>query len=287
MKRRFAFSKSKALIALAAVALTTVAWSPTGTDRIVELAPGSTSNYITATEPSVVVGSTNRLNASSDGTYAAATTGRGIVVGTGNKFGSSGSTAGGWKGYAMTVGDNNKTVGRSTLVVGWENTVTPNAVEYTDSVNYSAIFGFQNMLATGGNNALLVSGTTNTVLYANSSFVAGTNNTLGGLTSGGKSYSSAAIGNSNLVGSTAGWALGAYNTVSADNGVAIGKGAKADQPNTVGLGRYNASMATDDVMVVGTGTDDTHRNTALRVTSDGSVVLGRAQGDISMGGYGN
>lgn len=45
------------------------------------------------------------------------------------------------------------------------------------------------------------------------------------------------------------------------------------------------AMASDDVLVVGTGFSDSIRNTALRVTDDGGVFLGRAQGDISMGSY--
>jgi hypothetical protein len=57
--------------------------------------------------------------------------------------------------------------------------------------------------------------------------------------------------------------------------------------NSTALGRYNATMAGNDVLVVGSGSGSSTKFTALRVTDNGSVILGRVQGDIAMGNYSN
>ena len=81
--------------------------------------------------------------------------------------------------------------------------------------------------------------------------------------------------------------MGYSNTVSGSRAVAIGSGLNASVAQSTALGRFNGPMLSNDVLVVGTGTSATVTNTALRVTSDGGVILGRAQGDVSMGIYGN
>ncbi len=82
-----------------------------------------------------------------------------------------------------------------------------------------------------------------------------------------------------------GYAIGYLNVVGGDYGSANGYGLKANVAKGVAIGRYNETMASNDVVVIGSGTSDTSRQTALRVTNDGGVILGRAQGDISMGNY--
>lgn len=83
--------------------------------------------------------------------------------------------------------------------------------------------------------------------------------------------------------------MGYFNKVTGSQGAALGCGLLADKSQSVALGRFNKAMESNDVLVVGTGTGSAlaDRSTALRVTADGSVLLGRAQGDISMGIYGN
>lgn len=66
---------------------------------------------------------------------------------------------------------------------------------------------------------------------------------------------------------------------------AIGNGAVASQAGAVAIGNYNATMQAGDVFAIGSGTDAQNRETALRVTDDGRVILGMPQGDISMGEY--
>ena len=98
---------------------------------------------------------------------------------------------------------------------------------------------------------------------------------------------SAAIGDSNKVLSSQGWTMGYWNEVSGTRGLAMGSGTRAAITDSTALGRYNADMVANDVLAIGSGSDSNNRFTALRVTDDGGVILGRAQGDISMGAYGN
>ena len=169
-------------------------------------------------------------------------------------------------GYVAVVGDSNVVSARNTLVAGLSNSVPAGAPT------------------------------------TSSSFVAGYNNTVAGAPPSAGATSAAAIGVGNQIMAEFGWAIGYANEVSGrtsmalgyDNQVsaqkanALGRGLKVTQNFSTAVGTYNAvPMVSGDVFVVGSGSSDTIRNTALRVTSDGGVILGRAQGDISMGAYAN
>jgi len=274
MKSRFKLNSLKAVTIVGVLGFGLVAWSPPSSDKVVDLAVGSTNSTV-ASAPTVVLGGGNVL----DGTV----TGRGIVVGQNNTSGA--ATASGTRRFSIILGESNVAVSRNTLVVGYQNSLTPSGDDYTTAINHSAVFGLTNVLNTGGNSGLLVSGTSNTILHANNSFAAGTSNQVGGLTSGAKSFNSAAIGFTNNVSSTVGWAMGSENAVTSENGLALGVGARSTVSKATAIGRYNAPMVAGDVLVVGAGASDGVRSNAIRVTDDGSVLLGRAQGDISMGIY--
>jgi hypothetical protein len=115
----------------------------------------------------------------------------------------------------------------------------------------------------------------------------GSNNLVRGSTANTPAYNSAAFGLDNLVTATYGWAVGSNNESSGTRSVSIGTGSRANVTSGTALGKFNSSMASTDVVAIGSGSDSNNRFTALRVTSDGGVILGRAQGDISMGAYAN
>lgn len=219
-----------------------------------------------------------------------------LVVGTGNTLSSP-------TNFAAIVGNDNKVVARSSLVVGELNDVTPSGSPY---VTHSLICGYDNTVNTG-TTRVLVGGEDNTVNAAYS-LVTGMANTVRGSTVNSIGSYSAAIGANNLVATSSGWAagmgnevygqyalaLGSSNKVYAPSGYAFGDNLKvgsfnssSSNPYAIALGRWNADMKPEDVLVVGTGTSVTSRSTGLRITSDGGVILGRAQGDISMGEYGD
>lgn len=148
----------------------------------------------------------------------------------------------------------------------------------------------------GTRSGTIVTGDENTV-DATSTLVSGWSNTVNSVTTT-ETRNSCVIGGNNQVLAVHGYALGYLNTISADYGHAYGHGLEvANAPKSIALGRYNALMAADDVLVVGTGDSVTERNTSLRATSEGSLILGSAtsgtvvlaksQGDISMGDYAN
>ena len=179
------------------------------------------------------------------------------------------------------------------LIVGASNTVTSPG-GYATVVGDSNVVSARNTLVAGLSNSVPAGAPT-----TSSSFVAGYNNTIEGAGTNIGATSAAAIGVSNHIMAEFGWAIGYSNEISGrtsmalgyDNQVsaqkanALGRGLKVTQNFSTAVGTYNATMASGDVLVVGTGSSDTTRNTALRVTSDGGVTLGRAQGDISMGAY--
>ncbi len=214
--------------------------------------------------------------------------GEDLIVGTSNTVVSP-------SGYLGVIGVGNDGSARSTLVVGDSNSVSPGL---SPGTGFSIVAGTNNVL-TGGKNRNLVSGYSNTV-DSHNSFVAGANNTMDGFTVGAGAHSSAIIGSGNQIASSHGWAMGYYNEITGDYGMALGNsnkisnsyayalgaGLSVNQSNAVALGRWNAPMVAGDVLAVGTGSSAAPA-TALRVTSDGGVILGRAQGDISMGEYGN
>ncbi len=174
------------------------------------------------------------------------------------------------------IGNSNQAKGESMLLVGDSN------ISHTTTTN-SAIVGYGNILSAGKTRTLVV-GTANSV-DATSSFAAGWNNTLRGSTLGSHATHSSAIGYSNLVATGYGWAMGNNNEVYGYRSVAIGTGCRSGRTDSTALGRFNQDMAADDVLVVGSGSSDTARETALSVKADGTVLLGMAQGDISMGNY--
>ncbi len=279
-KRKYLLSLS--FLGIATLAL--VSWSPTspniaGTDIImntgkVTLSAGALETKQTGTtnglanSPAVVVGTYNNTDGSGSSPAAVATTGLGLVVGTSNRFGTASGGLNTWKSYGAVIGESNRVSIRSSMIVGYGNTVTPAAQDTAFSYNYSGMFGF-------GNTANL----------ADSSLVVGYANTMGVSTNSLRTSNSATIGSSNGVFSDTGWAVGHWNIVSATRGVAIGSGTRVVTAESTALGRYNAPTGANDILVVGTGTDDNNRSTALTITSNGGVILGRAQGDISMGAY--
>lgn len=264
-----------------------VAWSPPTNENVL-VNPGSvqvrngilevkavnTAGNTYGTAPAAILGSGNDI-LKTGGTNEL---GRGLVVGTSNFLSSAG-------GYGGVIGNSNNVWGYSSLVVGNENLVSNTATTLQDSTRYSVIAGFQNVI-NNNSESLLVAGKTNTVL-ANATLVTGASNTVSGSAIGTPAWNSAAIGQFNLIASNYGWTMGYGNTVSGSRAVAFGNGVVASNAQSTALGRFNSTMQSNDVLVVGTGTTDTTRSTALRVTSDGGVILGRVQGDVSMGIYGN
>lgn len=244
-------------ILAAVLGLTLISWSPTAPDYVVN------------------IGTTNTTNGFSDSTTNI-TTYRGLVSGTGNKVGS-GATS-----YSIVTGSNNTANAQSSVIAGTYNSIARTATDDTTSLRYSGIFGNYNTIPNSKTN-LLVCGYSNTA-NASESISVGAVNTLQGPINGVCNYS-ATIGLGNSVSATSAWAIGWGNAASGTNSTAIGVGTRANATNGSALGRYNNTMATDDVLAIGNGTSDTSRSTALRVTANGSVILGRAQGDIAMGDY--
>ncbi len=213
-------------------------------------------------------------------------TGEDITVGSGNTVSSPAGVLG-------VIGSDNNVKAKNSFVVGESNVVTPADNPYAWA---SIVAGTGNILS-GGVYRTFVSGDSNTV-QASNSLLAGAMNTLKGPGGSGNATGSLVVGGGNNVQTAHGWAagynnqitgdysvsLGNSNTVSGSYGYALGAGLTVNQSNAVALGQYNGNMAPGDVLAVGSGTSTT-ANTALRVTSDGGVILGRAQGDISMGAY--
>lgn len=214
-----------------------------------------------------------------------------LIVGLNNTFRSS-------TGYLGIIGSDNLFDARSSLVVG-----TDNIASYESPTNNSST-SFGNSILSGTPNVVrnsasrcMISGNGNSI-EANATMVSGTNNTLSGATVGTPTLNSVAMGGNNQIAAGHGWTMGYNNTVTGDYGVAlgygnnisswrghvVGTGLSANQTESLALGKYNSPRVSGDVVVVGSGTA-TAPNTALRITSDGSVILGRAQGDISMGAY--
>jgi hypothetical protein len=198
-------------------------------------------------------------------------------------------------GQAAVIGSANKMRGTYSLTIGSGNeNYTPTDSVHENRQSNSLVVGYNNMAA-GDRSNCIISGSTNKV-DANATLVSGYNNDVQSVASI-ETRNSGIIGGNNIVTSPHAYAMGYTNTVSGDYGHAYGTGLKATQSCSVAVGKYNASMVSGDVFAVGTGTSDTSRTTALRATSDGSVILGsaasgkvilaKAQGDISMGQYSN
>ena len=238
---------------------------------VLDLRINSHANNIYGDYPAILLGNTNNVN-------AGRTPGRGVVLGVSNELGTFG-------GYAAMVGHSNKAYAYNSLVVGSKNELTKDATQVAAVARYSTVLGYQNKVP-GPSDATFVSGSGNTVL-GNNIFAAGSNHTVQGPVIDAPTNNSAALGEANLIASNTGWAMGACSSVSGDQALALGVGLTATNSESTALGRFNAPMLTEDVLVVGCGTAAGNRANAIRVTSDGGVVLGRAQGDISMGAYGN
>ena len=214
-----------------------------------------------------------------------------LIVGLNNTFRSS-------TGYLGIIGSDNFFDARSSLVVGTANTASYESPsnDSTTTFTNSILSGTSNVVKNSASRCM-ISGNGNSI-QANSTVVSGTNNTLAGATVGTPTLNSVAMGGNNQIAAGHGWVLGYNNTVTGDYGVTLGygnnvsgwrghvlgTGLTTNQPESLALGKYNAPLVTNDVVVVGCGTA-TLPNTALRITSDGGVILGRAQGDISMGAY--
>lgn len=82
------------------------------------------------------------------------------------------------------------------------------------------------------------------------------------------------------------FASGRMNDITADESAAIGEGIVITDDNATVVGTYNEDKASVR-FVVGVGADGVSRSNALEVHDDGSVIINQAQGDISMGGFGN
>lgn len=250
---------------------------------ILEARGSTAANNLFGTSPALVVGHGNDLLR----TGTTHELGRGIVLGQSNFLSCPSSS------FSGLFGSANNAVASYSLVLGYGNMVSyiasgANATTVADitwqnASRYSLITGSQNIIGYDTEN-LFVTGRMNTV-RAYHSLVAGYSNTLQAST--GTASSSAAIGSLNLVSASTGWAIGGSNTVSGTSGVAIGIGLTTSKSQSTALGRFNSDMQSNDVLVVGSGTDANTKFTALRVTSDGGVILGRAQGDVSMGIYSN
>lgn len=253
-------------------------------DGVFENKPTSGTDNTYGTAPSLILGTNNDSKRGGSGIEL----GKGVLAGTSNLFSTGGS-------YSILVGAGNNVWAASSIVAGNNNLVSSSATSFQESTKYSMISGVGNVIGKDCE-TLLLGGRTNTV-QAYSSLVAGNTNTVEGATVGSTAFHSAAIGHLNSIMATYGWTMGYSNTVSGSRGVAIGSGLTASNIQSTALGRFNSTMSSNDILVIGAGTAATTPNTAFRVTSDGGVVLGsptsgkvvlaKAQGDISMGAYTN
>lgn len=115
--------------------------------------------------------------------------------------------------------------------------------------------------------------------------IAGNSNTISGNT-----YA-IALGNNNTISYGAECIpIGQENEVSGWNSMVFGKGLinhSGVSKGSVFVGRYNkTSYASERVFVVGIGDDDANRADGLIIKDNGDIVIPKAQGDISMGVYG-
>lgn len=263
-----------------------VAWSPSGGDPQILLGTGGDLDGFT--------GSVHNQTGINVTAYKGFIGGYGNYVGTGYL-----GVAGGASRWNVLVGYNNVGNSQGSVIAGIHNVYAKSGTTAdADSMRFSGLFGNYNVVD-NGSASNVISGYGNTV-RAGSSAVAGSLNTIEGSSIGTNCSYSAAFGLSNHVMAESGWAVGWGNTVSGSKGAAIGTSATASNESSTAigtgvvasvasstaLGRYNDTMQSNDVVAIGTGSATTPF-TALRLTDDGSVILGRAQGDISMGAYGN
>ena len=179
-------------------------------------------------------------------------------------------------GPNVTIGTGSSGKAASSLVIGPNHTVSAETADVARSGS-------------------IIAGSYNTV-DATQSLVSGWGNTLNSVTTT-ETRNSCAVGSSNIITSPHACIIGYENVVSGDWSCAFGTWLNVSQSSVVAVGKYNEPTVTGDVFVVGAGGSDTTRDTAFKVTTDRSVILGsdtngkvvlaRAQGDISMGAYAN
>lgn len=178
------------------------------------------------------------------------------------------------------------------LIIGYRNNLLVGTSG--DLVARGIVAGNDNTLISGPRPSTILG--QNNYLRGARSLVTGMDNLVAGPGSSYGNYSdltseTAVLGKANQVYSGRAFAVGFDNFVTGYDGIAIGSGLDVTNGSSTALGQYNDTMKSEDVLVVGTGTgipsdpDNIERMTALRITDDGSVILGRAQGDISMGAY--
>jgi hypothetical protein len=179
-------------------------------------------------------------------------------------------------GPNVTIGSGSSGKAASSLVIG------PSHIVSADSAD----------VARSGS---IIAGASNTV-DATQSLVSGWANTLNSVSTT-ETRNSCAIGSSNSISSPHACVIGYENDVAGDWSCAFGTWLNVSQNSVVAVGKYNEPTVAGDVFVVGAGSSDTSRDTAFKVTTDRSVILGsdtngkvvlaRSQGDISMGAYTN
>ncbi|MFK7849665.1 MAG: hypothetical protein AB8D78_01705 [Akkermansiaceae bacterium] len=230
----------------------------------------------TPPDSNVVLGGTNDTDGHSDTTMNMLPY-RGILAGWGNIVG----TPSGAPYHAGVTGNHNDANLFSTIIAGAHNhaSLNANTSDLSSYLRNSGVFGVYNVIPEGSS-GVLISGYGNTVT-ADNSLVSGTINTVEGATVGSSSSHSSAIGYGNHVASSQGWAVGNSNTVTETAGVAIGTGLTSSKSYSTALGKWNTPMGTDDLLVIGNGSDDSNRSTALTILKNGSVII---PGEVTLSG---
>jgi hypothetical protein len=178
-----------------------------------------------------------------------------------------------WGGAAIGADNNVQDAFGASLAVGLFNTIYG---------NYSAAVGYENSV---GKESSVAIGKWNFFTEAEAGFVSGSSVVaIGAFNSIGQNSS-----NGILVGSDNGVGTLDANVV-LDSTATFGRGlTNSDWNNATIVGQFNSgSLKPDPVLfAVGNGADATHRNNALEVYTDGTVIVRKRQGDILMGEFGN
>lgn len=259
MKTHLQGSRFLPYASVSLIVLGLIAWSPPAGDHIVQIGSSNTTGGHINPPQTIKVSAF-----------------RGYIGGNNNLIGSNGF-------HSVILGSTNTGNSYSSFVGGSQNQFAVTGNTAATSVRMMGLFGSNNVVGDSRSH-LLVCGNANTV-HASTSIVSGSSNMLGSTAL--QTGDSATIGYFNQVSASMGWAIGDTAYVLADGGMALGTGVRAEKPTSTALGRYNDEMLANEVLAIGSGSDGNNRFTALRVTNDGGVILGRAQGDISMGQYGN
>jgi len=137
--------------------------------------------------------------------------------------------------------------------------------------NYMGAFGYYNTSSEPGVNSSVLIGMGNLMNHGSGKLMVGVSNF-----------------DSGYYGADYSLAVGWGNAVGAESSAAIGKYLQTDTVGGVVVGKYNDTTEynQDAVFVVGSGTSTSARKNALIVKEDGTVIIPKLQGDISMGPYG-